>query len=719
MASKKSKSPSNTPPASQPARGSSWGSTLLAVVLLAAAAGWAYSSSFAGVFVMDDKFAIADNPNIKTLWPLTESMSAPEESPVSARPIASLTLAINYALAPDDVRDVLSPGGPSAPPDLRERFLRNVWGYHFFNLLLHVLAALAMFGVIRRTLRTPRLHGRFALASTPLAFVASLIWVVHPLLTDAVTYVAQRTEVLMGLFFFLTLYCSIRALEQPGNSTWRRLWTTAAIASCALGMGSKQTMVTAPLIVALWDWIFVGPPDPGSRTPDPGSRPSTGSGRPELVEGRTPDPGMAGQPRTYDRSRARSRRWLYAGLAATWIILAWLIAMERWPHSIGFAREGWTPWTYLLTQSGVIVHYVRLTITGSPLSLDYDGWPMARSISQVAQYALPLVIASIATGFAIVRRQPWGFPGAWFFATLAPSSSVLPLATEIAAERRMYLPLAAVVVAAVVAAYLVGQRLLELAVSDGRRRRAIGVTLTFVIVASLAMALGSTTDARNHDYWSDERIWQDTVEKRPNNSRARVNYAIDLQAAGRLADAEQHLREAVRLKDTSAPAHANLGPILCATGEFDECIFHLNRALELDPEYSTAHANLAEAYGASGKRALAAEQFALALNVAPDKPFLLNRLAWLLATSPEDSVRDGARAVDLAERAVSITGRQDIMSLETLSAAYAEVGRFEDALRTGREALGLAERQRHEATAAAIAHRLQLFEMRQKYREAQ
>ena len=231
--------------------------TVFIALVLAGTAAWAYSTSFAGVLVLDDKFAIADNPNIKTLWPLTTAMSAPAESPVSARPIASLTLAINYALAPPDVRDVLSPGGPASPPEVRERFLRNIWGYHFLNLLIHVLAALTFFGVIRRTLQSVRLRDRFGSASTALAFVASLIWVVHPLLTDAVTYVIQRTELLMGLFFFATLYCSIRAGEPSATGRARRLWTTAAIVACALGMGSKQTMVTAPLIVWLWDRLFL------------------------------------------------------------------------------------------------------------------------------------------------------------------------------------------------------------------------------------------------------------------------------------------------------------------------------------------------------------------------------------------------------------------------------------------------------------------------------
>ena len=682
-------------------------------LLLAAAAAWAYSTSFAGVLVMDDKFAIADNPNIKALWPLTKAMSAPDESPVSARPVASLTLAINYAFAPDDVRDVLSPGGPSAPADVRERFLQNVWGYHFFNLLLHVLAALVMFGVIRRTLCSPRVRARFGNVATPLAASSALIWIVHPLLTDAVTYIAQRTEVLMGLFFFLTLYCSIRAFEQLANVRSRRLWTAAAVVSCALGMGSKQTMVTAPIVAWLWDWIFAGATDPVPRTADPGPRTTDPGSRTTDPGSRIPDPANGSS------AMLRARRWLYAGLASTWSILAVLVAIERWPHSIGFAREGWTPWTYLLTQTGVIVHYVRLAITGSPLSLDYDGWPMARSLVEVVPYAVPLAIVFIVTVAGIVRRLPWAFLGAWFFATLAPSSSVLPLATEIAAERRMYLPLASLVVAAVVVVYLAGRRLVDFVIADGHRRRLVAGSAAIIVVSAVVATLGSATYGRNRDYWSDERIWEDTVEKRPNNPRARVNYGIDLQAAGRLADAERELREAVRLKEASAAAHANLGPILCATGRFDECILHLNRALALDPDYTSAHANLAEAYGASGKRALAAEQFALALNAAPDKPFLLNRLAWLLATSPEDAIRNGPRAVELAERAVSLTTRQDIMSLETLSAAYAEVGRFEDAVRVAREALAQAERQGNDAAARDLAHRIPGFEMRQKHREAQ
>jgi tetratricopeptide (TPR) repeat protein len=649
-------------------------STALVVLLIGGAAIFAYQTSFAGVFVFDDEFAIQRNPNIRTLWPLTRALSAPPESPVSARPVASLTLAVNYALAPVESRDVMVPGGADAPPDVTRRFLANVWGYHFMNLALHMLAALAVFGVVRRTLVSDRLRPRFGPASRALASAVALLWVVHPLTTDAVTYVTQRTEVLMGLFYLLTLYCAIRGAEPGIDQARRRVWAAAAIIACALGMGSKQTMVTAPFVVFVWDWMF-GAPSPGA-------------------------------PRL---------RWrLYAGLAATWVILAAGLVLERWPHSIGIAREGWTPWTYLLTQAGVIVHYLRLSFVPAPLVLDYDGWPMARSILDVAPQAALLVVLIGVTIAAVVRRAPWGFPAAWFLALLAPSSSVLPLATEIAAERRMYTALVGVVALALIGAYALGQRLLERLVPDLRLQRtvrAVAVVAFAAVVGGLAML---TLD-RNRDYWSAERIWRDTVDKRPDNPRARLNYGVVLAAGRRFPEAEAQLREALRLKEPVAKAHLNLGSILCSEQRFEEGVPHLERAVALDPDLSTAHANLGEAYGALGRRAQAAKHFALAVEEEPDKLFLLNRLGWLLATSPEDDVRDAVRAVEVGERAVRLTSRQDPLSLDTLAAAYAEAGRFDEAAATAHEALELEARRG--TVDRALADRLSLYTSGRTFRE--
>jgi tetratricopeptide (TPR) repeat protein len=256
-------------------------------------------------------------------------------------------------------------------------------------------------------------------------------------------------------------------------------------------------------------------------------------------------------------------------------------------------------------------------------------------------------------------------------------------------------------------------------VADGRPRRVAGRVAAVLLVGGAAVTLATLTYARNQDYWSEERIWQDTIEKRPTNPRAHLNYGVILSTAGRFPEAEQHLREAVRLKDTSAAAHANLGSVLCSVGRLDEGVPQLERALALDPEYTAAYSSLGEAYGALGRLALAAKYFALAVDAAPDTPFLLSRLGWLLATSPEDAVRNGAKAVEVSERAVRLTSRQDTMSLDTLAAAYAEVGRFDDAVATVREALAVAGRQGNQALMAAMTARLALYQARQKFRESQ
>jgi len=653
-------------------------------LVLVAAAGWAYAPSMRGVFIFDDNWAIVENPNIRTLWPLTTALSAPAESPVSGRPVAGLSLALNYALAPPDVRDVMKPDGA---PGADTRFLRNVWGYHAVNLALHVLAALALFGVARRTLESRRLHPRTSGYAPALAFATALLWAVHPLLTDAVTYVAQRTEVLMGLFYFATVYCAIRAGEPGASRAARRWWTAGAVVSCALGMGSKQTMVLAPVMVWLWDRTFA-----------------------EGSPGETPDG-------TAPRLAAVDRRGLYAGLAATWLLLAALVAHERWPTSVGLNIDGWTPWTYLLTQTGVITHYLALAVVPSQLVLDYDGWPMARSIADVWPSALLVCALFAATVVAAIRRSPWGFAGAWVFAALAPSSSLLPLPTEIAAVRRMYVPLAGVAAVAVTAAYLVGQRLLPRLVPDASARRRAGFVAALLLTGFVAGAFAVLAAERNLVFQSEERLWQDTVAKRPGNPRARLNYGVLLYSARRYAEAEVQLRESLRLRDSSAPAHANLGAVICATGRPEEGIGHLERALVLDPRYTSAYGNLGEAYGQVGRRAQAAFYFAKAVDVEPDAPFLLVRLGWLLATSPEDGVRHGVRAVEVSERAVRLTARGDAVALDTLAAAYAEAGRFDEAVGAGREALALAERRGWRDMALAIEARLAGYAERRPYRE--
>jgi tetratricopeptide (TPR) repeat protein len=632
----------------------------LALVL---ASVWAYSNSFAGVFLLDDVRSISLNTNIRTLWPLTQSMGAPAESTVSGRPIASLTLAINYALAPADARDVFAPDLQGGHPDVTDRLLRNIWGYHAVNLGIHLLAALALFGVVRRTLHSSRFGAQFDGDASWLAFLVALLWSVHPLQTESVTYIVQRVESLMGLFFLLTLYCSIRASEDRG--TW--WWTAAAIASAALGMGSKAVMVGAPLVVVLWDVVF------GARQ----------------------RPGDTG------------KRWvLYGGLAATWLLLAAAVMAAPRGMSVGFGLRGWTAWTYLLTQCDVIVHYLRLAIIPFPLVLLYE-WPRAQSLANVAPQAALLVALAGATVVGLVRRHPLGFLGAWFLLILAPTSSVLPIVTEVAAEHRMYLPLAAGVAAFVIGGHSLVRRLTGApAGSSGSGSRRLAAAC---VMAVLALWFGAQTRARNLDYSSEERMWLDVLRKQPDNPRAHTGYGIALIHAGRYGAAETELRTSVGLDGSSALTQANLGAAFVGQHKFEEAVDPLERALAIKPDYIDAHYNLGLVYSALGRDRLAASHLAPALEANPDNVVLLSEYARILGTSDDPSILDRPRAVELAARAVRVTSGQDMNALNALAAALVGVGEFAKAVAAEQAAVALARAQGRLTDAALFEQRVAMY----------
>lgn len=228
--------------------GSGWPMAVVLVTVILAA----YGNSFRAPFVYDDTLAIPENPTIRRLWPLSEVLLPQVQGglTVSGRPILNLSFAINYAIS-----------GP------------NVWSYHVFNVLVHAGSALLLFGIVRRTLRrsgqglSPGLR-QCAAASTPLAFTIAALWALHPMLTQAVTYTVQRAESLMGFFYLLTLYAFARgvechSLDDKSGGGRRRRWFGLSVAACALGMGTKEVTVTAPLLVLLYDRTFVAGRLPG------------------------------------------------------------------------------------------------------------------------------------------------------------------------------------------------------------------------------------------------------------------------------------------------------------------------------------------------------------------------------------------------------------------------------------------------------------------------
>ena len=618
--------------------------------LIVAAGAWAFWPSFGGVFVLDDERAIVRNPTIRTLWPLTVPLSPPSESTVAGRPVANLSFALSYAMGPG-----AAAGDSAAAPGQRDAL--DPTPFHTGNLLIHLAAALALFGIVRRTLLSPRLRDRFEAAAPWVGFAVAIIWVVHPLHTAAVTYVVQRVESLMGLFYLLTLYCAIRAREGP-RAAW---WTAAAVASCAAGMATKETMVTAPFMVALWDWLF-------------GTRPD-------------------GQP-------SRVRWGLIAGLAATWILLAFLVSRQFRGPSIDLAPD--TIWLYVRTQAEVVLHYLRLAFVPSPLVFFYD-WPLMPAPVWLAWQAALLGGLAALTVVGTVRRHPAAFLGAWFFVILAPSSSVLPIVTEVAAEHRMYLPLAAVIAAVVAGVYVAGARLM------GRWTLAAGVAAATVGLL-VTGALGLEARARNRVYWSAVGLWGDTVAKRPDDPRPLVAYGEALGKADRLAEAEVHLKRAVELAPQDTFARTRLGAVLARQGKYDEAVGELVAALALQPDNVDAHRFLGELYAIQRRDGLALEHYSKALAAVPGDAQIMARMAAIRADSQDPLVRDPLRAKALAERAASLTGGRDPKILEILAVAQAASGYFQDAAATARAAAGIARAIGNSAMASSLEYRAAAYE---------
>lgn len=541
-------------------------------VLLIAAGGAAYANSFAGAFVFDDFRAIHDNPH------LAHPLSSWHWILASGRPVVMASFAANFAA-----------GG-----------LRP-WSYHAVNLAAHLAAGLALFGLARRTFLVPSLRDRYAPRADALAFAIALLWLVHPLQTESVTYVVQRAECFMGLFYLLTLYCLARSAESaaPGR------WYAAAVLACALGMGSKEVMVTAPLVAILYDRTFLA-----------------GSFREAL----------------------RLRWFLYAGLAATWAILAVPVqvafgaARDAGGGGTGFQIKGLTPLDYALSQPGVILHYLRLVFWPWPLCLDY-AWPVARTPAEIVPGAVAVGALLALTAWALWRHPALGFLGAVFFLVLAPTSSFVPI-VDLAFEHRMYLPLAAVSAAVVVFADAV----LEVAARRwGARAREI---LGAAALAAAAVTLAAVTVTRNSDYRSEAALWQSAVAARPTNARAWLNLGMALARPPRagagegrrdLSQAVDVFREAAGRFPRDAEVAQDLGFALDESGKPDEAAVWFRRALELDPDHRAAHNNLGKILFGQGKKAEAVGQFQAALKLDPNDAAAHFNLALALSALGRDA----------------------------------------------------------------------------------
>jgi Flp pilus assembly protein TadD len=566
-----------------------------------------FANGLGGPFVIDDSTAIESNMTIRRLLPLSEALSPPRDTPVAGRPLVNLSFALNFAVSGLDPR-----------------------GYRITNLAIHLLAALVLFGVVRRTLEREGMPLALRSHARDAAFACALIWTIHPLQTEVVNYVTQRTSSLKGLLYLLTLYCSIRGLGARHGR-----WHATAVAACAAGMASKESMATAPLLVALYDRTFV-----------------YGSFR-----------------------QAFRERWrLYAALAATWLIVAALLATG--PRSTAGFGSGVDPMTYLLNQATVIVDYLRLTFLPRALVLDY-GIPRSLTIADVVAPGLVVAGLVVVTVVALARWPRIGFLGAWFFVTLAPTSSFVPIATEVGAERRMYLPLAAIVVLAVCGTIvaLAGRRV--------SRRAASGV------LAVVCVLLAGTTVLRNFEYRSGLSLARVTVERRP-HGRAFLRLGVLLFEAGRRAEAFDYTYRAKA--QNAVGARFVLGTEYLVEGRIDEGIRELTEFLHRHPNHSNtinAREMLGRVHLARGDLDAARREFGAILQSVPGHLRANEGMGDVLLAQ--------ARMADALPHLEYVARRRagDVTALGKLGTALLAVHRADDAVEILRSAVAAAPGHPH------------------------
>jgi tetratricopeptide (TPR) repeat protein len=486
----------------------------------------------------------------------------------------------------------------------------GVVGYHAVNIGIHAATAVVLFLLVRGSIERSGI-GRSRSDGLLWAFAAALIWAVHPLQTSSVTYIIQRFESLMGLGFLGCLYAVMRgstATEQ--QKQW--LWYFAAWLAYCGSIASKEIAAVCPLVLLLYDRAF-----------------------------------LAG---TF---RGAIKRWgLYLAMLTplVWLAMTMRGTLADDGTNAGFGYEGVTPWEYLRSQGGVILHYLRLSFWPDSLCLDYV-WPVANS--PLAIYLPGTIIAALvaASLWGTWKFPKLGFLGLSFFLILAPTSSFMPIA-DLAFEHRMYLPLACVVILVLLALnWLLARNL-----PDEASHRRWFLALTGCCVAALAVR----TVVRNQDYSNPYAMWAKVARQAPHNPRAHTNLAFLLDAAGKKAEATEHLEIAMRATPKYPRAFSFRGDMLAKEGNTAAAIKLYEQAIQIHPRYVTAHLHLAKVLLIQKKdyaAALAAAQ--RVQQIDPTSREAAKLIARIRATANDPKLRDVASARELLLAHPPLPGQVD------------------------------------------------------------
>jgi tetratricopeptide (TPR) repeat protein len=596
------------------------------------------------------------------------------------------------------------------------RIERMLWGlkptgYHWVNILLHTANALLVWRLL-------------AVLGVPGAWLAAGIFALHPVQVESVAWITERKNVLMGFFFLLALLAWTRFIDERNQrpiqrsrahgkqrakevtqagelnpSSWRFYWL--ALIFYVLALCSKATACTLPAALFLILWL---------------------------------------QKKRIDWQRVlQIAPFIILGLAMGLITIWW----ERYHQFTLGPMFALGPLERLIVATHAAWFYLGKLFWPAKLTFIYPQW----TIEPNNPFSYIWLVAGIALCVAIYFARPYvgrsvEVAAAFFLATLSPVLGFIMLYTfryTFVADHYQYL--ACIGPIALVSAGLA--TLTNSVVYGPRLLSALGILIL--------STLGLLTWGQSASYRDSETLWRTTIDRNPACWMAETNLGSELSERGDIDGAIAHLEKALRLKfdaleihnsltyalfrkgdadaaieeahvalnfdPTNADTHAVLGMALMTKGLLDEAIAQLSKAVEILPSHSRAHYHLAVALAEKGEPVDAIAHYERAIEAQPDLFEALTNLAWIFASSSDANIRNGPRAVELAEKASRLTNDTSPVVLRTLAAAYATNKRFDKAIETSRRALHFAQEQHNSELAETIRREMSLYEVGLPYHE--
>ena len=502
-----------------------------------------YSNTLKSPFVFDDGLNIAGNRYIRlTKLALGDIITAGLESPSSHRPVANISFALNYYF---------------------HRY--NVIGYHLTNIIIHILTGILLYLFVISTLDIPLLRRKYERYRW-IAFFAALLWLVHPIQTQSVTYIVQRMTSLAAMFYILSLLLYVRGRLASQNQKRSWPWFTGCILAGILAFGCKETTVTLPFFILLYEWYFF-----------------------------------------QDLSSRWLRRclpYVIGALIIFGLLGLWYLGSSPLEKILSdYDTREFTLTERLLTQPRAVIYYISLLAYPHPgrLNLDYDFAPSGSLIFPLTTLpCIGAIIGLIGVAFFIAKRERLlSFCILWFFGNLVIESSVIAL--ELVFEHRLYLP----------------SMLVSLAITTLTWRCIKQNWLRVAVFCILILLFCGWTYERNSLWRDPVSLWEDCVNKSPEKARPHNNLGIELKSQGKFDEAIDHYRQALKLKPKYAESHNNWGSALESQGKFDEAVSHFRQALRIEPDYACGHSTLGATLAKQGKLEEAAAHLTEALRLEP------------------------------------------------------------------------------------------------------